>query len=429
MNRIPRPHPALMRCYAANADLLTVFHAKLNRTGDWWGIMARPPLVLGTWGTIKRRETAAGWVAYARFRDYDGVTRQVERKGETGARAESNLKRALRDRSKLPSEDIIPETRLTRVLDDWDALLDSRDLSDGTRTQYRQQLRHLRKGMGSLQLREVTVPAVDRFLTAISVSSGPETARLCRVVLAGACQYAVRKGAMSSNPVRDAEPVKRERKPVETFDVQGVLVARASMRAWDAGKDKRGVPRMSDLADPTDMIIATGARTGEVFAIRWDDLDLDGPEPRVLISGTVTVVDGKLHRQSHPKTHESYRELILPGFAVGMLRVRERVSEFVFPSSTGTMRSPNNFRRQWRDWRSASKYESWVTPKTFRKAVATLLAVELGDDAAGNQLGHAKGSTVTRKHYIKRARLAPDVRQVLDMFASVYPAVMPVKAP
>lgn len=388
--------------------------------------MARPPLVLGTWGKITRVQRAGAWVAYARFRDYDGVTRQVERGGATGAAAERALLAALRDRARLPNEDITPETRLHRVIDDWDAKLDERDLSDGSRTTYRRQLKHIRKAMGSLQLREVTVQAVDRFLAALQASSGPEAARITRVVLSGVCQRAVRKGAMASNPVRDADTIPRKKAVVETLDVEAVGIVRAQLRAWDSGEDGRGRPRVTDLADPVDMIVGTGIRTGELFAVRWGDLELDLEVPLVHVTGTAVHKPGAgLIRQPYPKTEESNRSLRLPPFVVQMLLGRrvESTSEYVFDSTAGTMRSPNNFRTQWRAFRTANGYEDWVVPKTFRKAVATLVAAVAGDDVAGDQLGHVKGSTVTRKSYIKRLHLGPDVRDILEQFASSDPAL------
>lgn len=380
--------------------------------------MARPPLVLGTWGEINRVKRGATWVAYARFRDYDGVTRQVERKGATGAAAERALQAALRDRARLPSEDITPETRLSRVIEDWIAELDKRDLSDGTKDTYAQQLKHIRKSMGSLQLREVTVPAVDRFLAAIGSSSGPETARLCRVVLSGICKLAVRKGALPANPVRDAGPTPRRRSEVMALDLAAVIIARGQLRAWDAGKDHAQRNRSTDLADPVDMVIGTGMRTGEVFALRWQDLDLDSEDPRAEVNGTARYQTGVgLVRQPHPKSETSHRSLLLPPFVVTMLRERRRDGEFVFSSSTGTMRSPHNFRTQWRAFRVAHGYEDWVTPKTFRKSVATEIARVMGAEAAQLQLGHADISVV-RKHYLKAAHEGPDARAILELFAS-----------
>lgn len=383
--------------------------------------MARPTLVLGTWGKVTRVQRSGAWVAYARFRDYDGVTRQVERGGGTGAAAERALLAALRDRARLPSEDLTPETRLTRVLDDWVAALEKRDVTDGTKETYKRQVKHIRRGIGALQLREVTVPAVDRFLEALEVSSGPETARISRVVLMGVCALAVRKGAMGSNPVRDAVVLARKKPLIEVLDVAAVGIVRSQLKAWDAGKDKRGRPRVVDLAEPVDMIIGTGMRTGEVFALRWEDLDLVGDDPRAIVSGTAKHKPKVgLIRQPHPKSESSFRSVALPPFLVSLLarRAVDAHSEYVFASTIDTMRSPNNFRTQWRVFREAHSYEDWVVPKTFRKAVATLVAREAGAEMAGEQLGHADGGRTARKHYIKDPHLGPDVREILEQFAS-----------
>ncbi|WP_435827018.1 tyrosine-type recombinase/integrase [Micrococcus luteus] len=73
------------------------------------------------------------------------------------------------------------------------------------------------------------------------------------------------------------------------------------------------------------------------------------------------------------------------------------VSPMVFPSSTGTLRDPSNYRKQWRTAREAIGFE-WVTPHTFRKTVATRLADAEGLAAASAYLGHS-GEAVTRTHY------------------------------
>lgn len=381
--------------------------------------MARPPLPVGTWGSISRTQLAPGhWKATARFRDYDGVTRLVERSGTSGQRAENALKEALRDRARLPGEDITPETRLSRVAEEWVKELDRRDVSDGTKDLYKRNLRHIARGMGGLQMREVTVPAVDRFLEALMVNSGPETARLCRVILRGVCGLAVRKGALSANPVRDAVSIPRKAAEPRTLDVAEVVRARAQLAAWDTRRTNGGVLRRTDIADPVDMILGTGIRTGEVFALRWDEdvhlVDI----PYIEVTGTVKEITGRgVYRQPYAKTEMSHRRLILPPFLVAALEARARDSEFVFPSVTGTLRSPNNFRTQWRKFRAANGYEEWVTPKTFRKAVATLVATEADDETAAGQLGH-ESPKITKRHYIRRLHEGPDVRAILELFAS-----------
>ncbi|MBT2515465.1 tyrosine-type recombinase/integrase [Arthrobacter sp. ISL-30] len=112
-----------------------------------------------------------------------------------------------------------------------------------------------------------------------------------------------------------------------------------------------------------DIFLATGARIGEVLAIRWKDIDLQAKLPTITISGTVIVEGGRTaYRQEHPKTKAGFRTMKLPQFAAETLKRRcaaERPNpeDMLFPSSTGTLRSPHNFRRQWRDARAGSDYE------------------------------------------------------------------------
>ncbi|MEV8176089.1 hypothetical protein [Microbacterium sp. NPDC079176] len=172
-------------------------------------------------------------------------------------------------------------------------------------------------------------------------------------------------------------------------------------------------------ADVADMYIGTGARTNEVLALQFDaNVHFDTPTPFVRLDRTlIEGDDGKLVVQMKPKTDSSVRDAKLPAFLVDML-MRRRVdsdSGIVFPSSTGTYQWDNNLMRQWREALRESPY-AWVTPTKFRKAVATLLADEVGTKAAADQLGNSE--EVAEKHYIKRARRqGPDAaRDVLETF-------------
>lgn len=56
-----------------------------------------------------------------------------------------------------------------------------------------------------------------------------------------------------------------------------------------------------------------------------------------------------------------------------------------------------------------------TTPHTLRRTVGTLVAHEVGLDAARDLLGHSDPS-VTFQHYTGRRKVAPDVRDVLNLF-------------
>jgi integrase len=85
----------------------------------------------------------------------------------------------------------------------------------------------------------------------------------------------------------------------------------------------------------------------------------------------------------------------------------------VFPSSVGTLRSPNNMRTQWRVFREAHDYPDWLVPKSCRKTVATLIRDGVDIDAAAQQLGHTD-TRWTRDHYTGRIHDGPDVRALLE---------------
>jgi hypothetical protein len=75
-------------------------------------VVGRPPLSVGTYGSISTTPYGTGYRARTLYRDYDGVTRRVERHGQTKGAAERALRLALRDRMHVGAEaEITPDTR------------------------------------------------------------------------------------------------------------------------------------------------------------------------------------------------------------------------------------------------------------------------------------------------------------------------------
>ena len=137
--------------------------------------MPRPPLVIGTWGKIRRvQKGPKRWVAYARYRDHDGVTRLFERTDTSAQRAEDALKVALRDRLKLDSEDISEATKLGIAADAWFSDEIEGRRAENTVDLYRSVLtRVVMPGLGENRLGELSVAKLDRFLKLVSTTRGP----------------------------------------------------------------------------------------------------------------------------------------------------------------------------------------------------------------------------------------------------------------
>jgi hypothetical protein len=82
--------------------------------------MARPPLPVGTWGTIRTEKLGPNrHCARARFRDYDGKTRDVEATDVTGPAAIRALKIKLRDRVAPNDDEITRETHISTLAELW----------------------------------------------------------------------------------------------------------------------------------------------------------------------------------------------------------------------------------------------------------------------------------------------------------------------
>lgn len=382
----------------------------------------RPPLPLGTWGKIKRQKVQNGrWRSFARYRDTDGITRQVEAWGKTGAAAERALVSALKDRQAPTDSDISRSIRLSELSVIWFDEIEhngraGRRTIDGYKYTYDSVVA---PALGGLRLNEISTGRLDRFLKNVALDHAT-TARHAKIVLTGILGLAVRQDALHSNPIRDVGAIKIVTKDVRALSTSEVKKLRAIIRKWQDDPEHQGRPRASDLVDVLDIFLATGARIGEVLAIRWQDIDLEVSPPTITISGTVVMEKGRgTYRQDHPKTKAGFRTIKLPPFATKTL-TRKQASEhpqpedMLFPSSTGTVRSPHNFRRQWRDARAGSDYE-WVTPHVFRKSVATLIDHEYSSKHAAAQLGHS-GTAVTEKHYIAKAAESPDVTAALEQF-------------
>jgi integrase len=100
-------------------------------------------------------------------------------------------------------------------------------------------------------------------------------------------------------------------------------------------------------------MLATGARIGEILALRWVDIELDAARRTLTISGNIKSERGKgTYRKPTPKSDSSVRTIVLPSFAVAVLRRRRTTTpdhphDAVFPTRNGTWQQVTNVERRW----------------------------------------------------------------------------------
>lgn len=377
--------------------------------------MVRPPLPLETWGPIRRKVVNGKPVAIAYFRDSDGKTRRIQKTGPSAAEAERRLLVALRDRQPPDGTELTLDSTLRTAASRWLEEVKRDRRAPSTIDRYSATIERHVHPVGELLLRELSVSRLQRLVNAVADVSGPSEGRMVLVVLKGIAGHALRLGAMRENPALGVTGPSVRRTKMRIPTVEEVRALRLALRAYDERPVKRG-DAMHDLADIGDFLIGTGCRIGEALALRWKSVDLS--RGVVVLSATVVRVAGQgLVVQDFPKTEASIRELTLPRFALDTLARRriDAYSELVFPSATGGPRWPENVRYQWSQALRGSNID-WITPKSARGAVATLLRNELDIDAAKDQLGHADWR-VTDRHYTPKMITRPDRSSLIETFA------------
>lgn len=285
------------------------------------------------------------------------------------------------------------------------------------------------KHLGDELVEDLTVVRLDELFEALDEVMSTDQAR---TVLRQMLDWAVAKGLASFNPMRDVSPSNRDEftvKALKTKDARRLIaMARADVGAHRVSKDGRrlgGKRPNRDLADFIVFGLGTGARVGEILAVRVCDLSLDGPVPSVDICGTMVEARGEhikeRFRQGYPK-NKSRRRVPLPDAVVDMLRERLSSSPFtdpddpVFASTEGTPLWSSNIRTRLRTLTKGDPLLSGTSPHTLRRSVATRLYTGPGGlQDACDVLGHSPGG-VTFKHYVERRRVNKRVRKRLNGF-------------
>ncbi|MCA1708457.1 MAG: tyrosine-type recombinase/integrase [Actinobacteria bacterium] len=386
--------------------------------------MARPPLALGHHGTIKVTREGGQWVARCRVRDLDGVTRRVARWGSSRTAAQRALQDELRQRRGERTEVLRPHSRFHEAAAVWVAKIAERR-EDSTLDTYRHWLDGLvLPQLSELRLSECDVAQIDAFFTRLEqarrtvehadgtatekVRYAANTRRTIRSIVAGVLQQAVLHQAIASNPVRELERIEAPRGHRKAPPRGLTPEERRRLFAFvDADKVAVG----SDLPDLIRFAIGSGLRIGELCAVRWLDLNLDGIPvvteddmrlvPVVAVRQNVYPVKGKGLAVHGGKTATALRIVPLPELVTTRLRARRHGDEnpewpvFAAAGRDGhpTYRWPSNVRRSVRRVRDEVGL-GWMTPHTWRRTYATILDDEmtLTDRAKADLMGQAKVS-------------------------------------
>lgn len=261
---------------------------------------------------------------------------------------------------------ITSRTTVADLVDFWvEQLRAEQRLDRTTIDEYERVLRNLVvPRLGALRISEVVTGRINEVLLELGEQS-LNRQRKAKVVLGAMLDTAVEVGALPVNPVRGSLSISRPTPDHRSLTDAELESVRIAVHAW-LNKERSGPKSSGDIADIIEVMLATGARIGEVLALRWADIDLGA---RVIeVNATIKTESGI---GTYRKPLARPRLLALPEGAGLMLQARHRTSrdnflDAVFPTRNVTWQQVNNVERRWRQIRRDAGLE-WVTPDTFRR--------------------------------------------------------------
>jgi integrase len=291
---------------------------------------------------------------------------------------------------------VVVESRrvsLGTYLDEWLEKAARGRLRPRTLDDYKEKLnRYVRPRLGALRLDRVTPLEIQGLVTELEGQGlSPATIRYAHAILSGALRQAVRWRLLAVNPA------------------SAVDLPRLKAREMQAlGPDEAGRLRKALAGTRFEalflVLLGTGLRPGEAFALRWEDVDLEAA--RVTVQRTLPK-----RRQrdpvtfEEPKTARSRRQVPLPPTLVAALRrhrarqAEERLAVgdayaelgLVFATELGEPVNPRNvIRRHFKPAVKRAKLPKTLRLYDLRHSFASLaMAAGAHVKTVSDRLGHA----------------------------------------
>lgn len=303
-------------------------------------------------GTISENKARGRWEGQLTI-SYDPTSGKRKRQKFTGkTRREvvakmDDARRALGEGRATASE----RRTVGQYLDEWTTDILPGTISSSTLAGYRDVVRlYIKPHIGAKRITTLSPTDVTRMIRALEADGrSANTQRLARSILRRALRRAEQEGVVSRNVAAIADGPK-----VGTVEGRTLTV--------DQAKALLAAAADHDLGAAFTVALTLGLRRGELLAITWDDVDLDGDKPTLTITKALKRIPKVGLEVSETKTPTSRRRIHLPAPTAAALkahRVKQvaqqlKVGEswpakplgydLVFRTPVGTAVDPDNFR-------------------------------------------------------------------------------------
>ena len=254
--------------------------------------------------------------------------------------------------------------------------------------------------MGHIKLSELGVHEVAEFITGMRAPTKDRpqgykkwTIQGCLSPMSSMFRYAVRKGWMSSNPIKELERTERPK-----TDQREMLIL-------SSDDISQLLPSVTTTIRPIiQAALFTGMRAGELLSLKWEDVDL--------ANGFIKVRDSK--------TRAGIREIVIHEDLVKMLAEYNETTGLVFRTSNGTPYSQRNVLRALHDALDKAGLEKRGL-HSLRHTYASWL-ISLGADVTyvANQMGHSNPDITLRLYakFFDPERRKTEMREKMQAFVT-----------
>lgn len=364
---------------------------------------------------VRHRRCAGRWRGEIKAgRDASGRMKKLRVSGPTKAAALDALRQLRAEVSAGPPRAGSGTYTVRQCCEDWLSRgLTSRDPKTVEKNRY--VLEPLLAVIGGIRLRELTAADVDRALKEVAKTRSSATVGVSHLALTRSIRLAEANDLVTRNvSALTGTPrgqVGRPSRSMTLAQTQTLLAAAQEAGPW--------------IHAYIVLSLATGIRTEEARALRWDHVDLGDPgsEPARVASMEVW---RSVRAEGDTKTVKSRRTLALPMIAIvalAALHESEAPSggDLVFRTSTGGQMDAANVRRQFRAvCQAAGIGEQW-TPRELRHTFVSLMSdSDVAVEEIARLVGHAS-SKVTETVY--RHQLRPVMTKGAEKMDALFGSV------
>ena len=318
---------------------------------------------------------------------------------------------------------------LAEYLPQW---LDAKQvtLRNTTVHHYRQVIqKHILPAIGNIKLKDLRLARIEQFYAdLITAGIGVRTVRVCHNILHQSLEKAIRYSLLIFNPAHGAILPKYKHTEMQVLDE--MQVSQFLIAAQD-----------SPYYALYYLAITTGMRQGEIFGLRWDDLQW---RTGILhVQRQVQKVPGSNWQFVEPKTHSGRRVIRLGEGTLQALRIqklrqdqmRQKAGDLwqenglIFTSSRGTPCNPSNMRIDFNKTLNEASLSHVRFHDLRHTAASLMLNHNIPVIVTSRMLGHSKPSTTLDIYGHLYCEMQDEAAQLMDRLVTPIPVQMPQTNP